>query len=180
MRCWLVLVFLLGFCWLLVGCADRNRKIEEGKVRFQTTDASRLYFHNVRSIRYRIETIGKDRMQICRHKDFTEAALALYPVIANNYMHDQAYIFHEMADSLRQKEAVLLVGEPATDTLSLNLNTHEAHYRFAQELYNAIVADQKLQLCLNGECHDFLTNEELRKTFRLVYRDYFRLVQVFK
>lgn len=165
---------------LLAGCVDRNRKVEETSIRFRTTDATRLYFHNVRSIRYKIDEIGKDRMQVCRHKDFVEHPPALFPVIANNHMHDEAYIVHEMADSLRQGSAFLLIGKPATDTLSLTLRTHEAHYRFAQKLYNAIIADQPLQICVKQTCDDYLTDQEIRKAVRLVYRDYFRLVQVFK
>ncbi len=174
-------LLLCLFCMsLLAGCADSSRKVEQESMRFKTTDASRLYFHNVRSIRYHIEEIGKDRMQLCRHKDFLDAPLPLYPVIANNYMYDEAYIVHEMADSLRQSGAFLLVGNPAGDTLSLDLRTHEVHYRFAQALYNAIVEDLPLQICVQSRCHSFLNDKDMRKTVRLVYRDYFRLVQLFK
>lgn len=174
-------LLLCLFCMnLLAGCADSSRKVEQERMSFKTTDASRLYFHNVRSIRYHIEEIGKDHMQLCRHKDFLDTPLPLYPVIANNYMHDEAYIVHEIADSLRQNDAFLLVGNSAGDTLSLDLRTHEAHYRFAKALYNAIVEDLPLQICAQGHCHSFLNDKDMRKTVRLVYRDYFRLVQLFK
>lgn len=168
---------LILLCCLSAGCGSNGHsRLQEASL--CTTDERRLYFHNVRSIRYQILEVGKDRMQLCRHKDFVKQQPAFFPVIANNWMHDEAYIIHELHDSLTDMSPRLLIRSGNTsDTFDLNRRNYLYQLELARRLYQVLQAeDTQLKLCFDDSCQVFLLNESLKKTFRLVYRDYLKLV----
>lgn len=66
-----------------------------GERLFRTTAPSLLYFKNMRSSYYRVEEQPQSRIELYRSSRFEETAYRpiIYPIIVNNWLEDEAYLF---------------------------------------------------------------------------------------
>lgn len=89
------LIFLL-----FAGCKEPTpSKPQDSKPTglFATTAPSKIYFNNIRSIQYYRNRKPGTKLDVYRHKKFsmTNKRPIIYPLIIDNWMKDEAYLFVE-------------------------------------------------------------------------------------
>jgi len=98
LRFLMVLITLL----LLIACESGQQQGQkaDGNPAFHTTAPSLLYFKNMRSSYYQMEEQPGSRIELYRLNRFddTQSRPILYPIIANNWLQDEAYLFLEKND----------------------------------------------------------------------------------
>lgn len=86
-----------GFFLICMACSPDSNEHQKGTGdrRFRTTPPSLLYFKNMRSTQYTVDEQPKSRIELYRLSKFetTSRYPVLYPVIANNWLEDEAYLF---------------------------------------------------------------------------------------
>ena len=182
MRTLLMLALLAG----LSACnLDKNTQIDETKAKFSTSDASELFFKNMRQVRYDQQEMPEAKLNVFRWSNRPQAED--YPVlnlaIVINWRHDEAYLlvepnaYLEELDSLRvtwqdsvgQQQGQYVWGE----------RNKEAQFTFASQLYRSIQRGHRLFIRNpEGEEEKFLHRYDDREAFRVTMFDYYRLVDL--
>lgn len=180
----LVPVFL--FLSAFTACTSPEPQREfTGDKQFRTTDPSRLYFNNIRSTDYYRERKPGTRIDLYRHRklSFKDDRPVLHPVIVNNWMKDEAYIFIEKNPYRNGWSDTLTIRWSQGDTLSgyyeLPLGTRPAMYEFAGKIYGAMKDKQTMEVkTAKGNFVPILRDGNDRSTFQMVMRDYYKLTEV--
>ncbi len=171
-------------CWFLSCNPDKAKKIDKDQARFTTSDASELFFKNVRQTYYDREQLEAQKLDLYRFADrSTQADYPLFQlVIAVNWRYDQAYLLVE------PNEVV-----PASDTLQIhwksNINEEKgqysyipgnkaSHFKFASQLYESLLDDHTLTLRIQGKPRELFLQRKDREAFRKTTFDYYRLVDL--
>ncbi len=95
MKCfWPVAWVCLVICAACGGTAERQ-PTGTGERRYRTTPPSLLYFKNMRSANYTVAEQPESRIELyhLNKYSFNPGEPTLYPVIANNWLEDEAYLF---------------------------------------------------------------------------------------
>ena len=170
----------------VVACnLDKNTRIDETKAKFTTSDASEIFFKNVRQIRYDLQEIPDSKLNIFR---IDERSLAEdYPLInlaiAVNWRYDEAYLLTEPNAYLQSLDTLRINWQ---DTVNQQEGTYlwtggnkEAHFTFASQLYRSLQQGHRLFVTNpEGEKESFLNNYQDREAFRKTVFDYYRLVDL--
>ena len=82
--------------WFLVSChPNKNKLIDLNDLKFKTTDASEIFFKNIRKSYYEIEEIPESGIEMYRLKSDKELSTPLKPFIVYNWRQDFASIMFE-------------------------------------------------------------------------------------
>ncbi len=123
----------------------------------------------------------KDIYQLKKISSATDRPI-LKPVIINDWLADQAYIFIEKNDYPHFHPDTLQVYWLDADTTGMffmTTPTKEAQYEFAGEVYEALMTGKSLKLKTDkGELMPFLNEEKDALHFVTILRDYYRLTEV--
>lgn len=145
-----------------------------------TGDAERLFFKNVRSISYEMQSLENAKMQAFRYgkreKDSNKPRLQV--AILLNRIKDEAYLYWE----------------PTPDTLPINFTWGNqlsgtsgsltfaggdifAHLEFATKLF-PLITDEHTQFTMDlaGESVPIFSDNPEREAVRIPLRDYFRMI----
>ena len=180
-------LFSFFVCLLFISACTSPEPQKEftGDRQFRTTDPSRLYFNNIRSTDYYRNRKPGTRIDLYRHRklSFKDDRPVLHPVIVNNWMKDEAYIFIEKNAYRNGWSDTLTVRWSQGDTLSgtyeLPLGTRPAMYEFAGKIYGAMKDKQQLQVKDKfGNFTPILSDGTDRSAFQMVMRDYYKLTEV--
>lgn len=162
------------------GEAPSGQQAGEGDQRFRTTQPSALYFKNMRSTQYKMQEQPKSRIELYRHKKFADNSLLL-PVIAHNWLQDEAYLF------LQPNPAAPALSKPlqfTTDTttveqaLTLDPPTPAQQYETALQLYKGMQAEKDWYIRQqNGSFQPLYTEGNERTAFLTTVRDYLKLTE---
>lgn len=160
----------------------KSKKIEIAEPKFSTSDASELFFKNIRQSYYDKEEMKDAKLDVYKIKDRKESAL-LQPVIVINWRYDEAYLLLEPNTQLQELDSVKINWE---DTVINNKGFYvftqgnkEDQFRLATQIYNSL-QDQH-QLYILGEDNQkqpFFQKPTDREAFRKTMFDYFRLVDL--
>lgn len=164
---------------------DKDTRVDETRAKFTTSDASELFFKNVRQIRYDHQEIPESKLNIFR---IDERSLAEdYPVlnlaIAINWRYDEAYLLTEPNAYLRELDTIRVhwqdsVGQQEGTYLWTGGNK-EAHFTFASQLYQSIQRGHQLYVVnAKGKEEALLDSYDDREAFRKTMFDYYRLVDL--
>lgn len=176
---WAVLILLL-FC---VGCSGDALQDREGTGdrRFRTTPPSLLYFKNMRSTKYTLEEQPVSRIELYKlnaYKDKVESPV-LYPVIANNWLVDEAYLFLEPNDWSAGFLSPLAI---STDTLwsspvlELQPSTPQRQYELALMLYDGLIQGSSWYVAASDSTFVPLFEDKSDRTYFLTtVRDFLKL-----
>tara|TARA_Y100001949_G_C15971538_1_gene324111 strand:+ start:182 stop:688 length:507 start_codon:yes stop_codon:yes gene_type:complete len=155
----------------LISChPDKNKSIALDELSFKTTDASELYFKNVRQSDYQLEEKPEAGMNVFRLEGLTLAAI-LKPAIIINWRNDMAFFYFEQ---LSESEELILEISLDGQKKGFDLSNQQNHAELARQLYNAILENKKIDTPNESV---FETAED-RETFRRMYFDYLRLVDI--
>jgi hypothetical protein len=180
--------FLLGLLLImasLAGCKiDRDKKVDRAKFQFEVGDDSELFFRNVRQIYYD-RTSPDGTWQAYRFSDRYSGneRPVILPVIVINWLKDEAYLLIDTNELLSEEDYLEVIISDSSiaksDTVILNQRGRERMLEFGSQLYEAIQADQKVEVKSRGEFKPVLKEDIDRETFRVTMSDYYRLTRVF-
>jgi hypothetical protein len=176
---WAILVLFLT----AVACSpdETERQQGTGDRRFRTTPPSLLYFKNMRSTQYRVEEQAKSRIELYRLNKFEEVEQrpVLYPVIANNWLEDEAYLF------LRPNAWVAAFHDPLTlsqdsswsaQNIQLQPPTPVEQYELSMQLYESLKRGESWYVAAADSTFAPLFAEgDERALFLTTVRDYLKL-----
>ena len=156
---------------MLVSChPDKNKTISRDELSFKTSDASELYFKNVRQSDYHIEERPEAGMNIFRLEEFTLAG-KLQPAIIINWRNDMAFFYFEQESETQESNFEIdFQGEKR----SFDLSNQKNHAELARQLYNAVLENKEMKVLDEV----VFGSAEERETFRRMYFDYLRLVDI--
>lgn len=183
MKKYLILVFFLQL--LLYACHQPEAQKEfTGAQQFRTTDPSRLYFNNIRSVYYLQEQQPDTRIEFYKLRRFpqTKERPFLYPIIANNWMESEAYIFLEKNDFKEGFSDTLTIqwkSETDSGYYYLPVANRENQYVLAGQLYESLRSRHRLFIKTKAaEFTPFFTDIDEQQQFKTVLRDYYQLTEV--
>ncbi len=177
--------FTLGLIVLFYFACEPNiktPKVYTGEKEYRTTDPSRLYFNNIRSTSYFRKRKPNTRIDMYTLRKFsrTNKRPILYPMIVNNWMQDEAYLFIEKNDYVAYADSLIVRWEK--DTMSgqffMDVPSKKKQYHFAKNLYDCIRSKQAL--FIKTKTNDFVPvfkNVEDRMNFMTTMNDYYRLTE---
>lgn len=153
------------------------------KTIFHTTPPSQLYFKNIRSTSYYSERKKHSEMDIYRLRKFstTRKRPILYPLIIQNWLEDEAYLFVEPNDYLynfADKLPIRWLEEGKEQQLTLPYRGKEEELAFAEAIYQALLAGHQLEIKVidHGWVPLFKDGGD-RQHFLITMRDYLRLTE---
>ncbi|MFP4096019.1 MAG: hypothetical protein ACLFUB_16160 [Cyclobacteriaceae bacterium] len=177
-----ILIFALS------GCKQGSQDNQNGNVKddpkYTTSDASEIFFRNVRSIYYDKTSMEEARLDVYRIKERVEAEdePVLNLSIVVNWRSDEAYVLTEPNAFLRQMDTIRVMWKDTSRNESgiyaFGQGNKDAHFRFATQLYRSIDAEHQLQLLMEDQKVSFLDKRNTREPFRKTMVDYFRLVDL--
>ena len=164
---------------------DKSTQVDENQAKFTTSDASELFFKNVRQVRYDHQEIPESKLNIFRIDERSSAED--YPVlnlaIAVNWRYDEAYLLTEPNEYLQSLDTIQVHWQDSVGqqqgTYQWTGGNKEAHFKFASQIYRSIQQGHQLSITgPAGEEEAFLRKYDDREAFRKTVFDYYRLVDL--
>lgn len=161
-----------------------GKEVNENEAKYTTSDASELFFKNVRSIYYDKSVMDEAKLDIYKIKERLDAED--YPLlnlsIVVNWRYDEAYVLTEPNPYLQQMDTIRVLWQDTTSnqsgTYQFTLGNKDAHFRFATQLYRSLQAEHQLYILKEEEQVKFMHRRDAREPFRKTMVDYFRLVDL--
>ncbi|GAB5524654.1 MAG: hypothetical protein Roseis2KO_25260 [Roseivirga sp.] len=176
------LVFILSFLALSACNPDKSKRVDQTTISFETNDASKLFFKNLRQTYYDKEEMVAAKLDVYRLKkrNIDNQRPVINLAIVNNWRYDEAYLLLEPNSLLQLNELSVnwtnkKTGEQGTVTFE-NGNKRSI-VRFADQLYELIQQESKLTVIIDGKSVDIINNSKDSEAFRITMVDYYRLVQ---
>lgn len=154
-----------------------------GDEQFRTTAPSRIYFKNMRQVNYYKEPVKGNDSDLFRFRKFrvNDDVPLLYPVIVNNWMSSEAYIFIQRNDYPYFPEDLHIRWRTDSSQGNYHLGTpsRPAQYEFAGKIYNSLKKQHRLSIQTSKDSSYVPIFEEAqdRQHFMQVLRDYYELTE---
>ncbi len=179
---------LLRFCALflffsLVSCGKEQAVSPEGASVFQVSDPSHLFFKNMRSNQYIQTTQPNTRIDQYRLRqwDLDKDRPLLVPVIVDNWMQDEAYLFVETnayQPGFAEPLTVQWSTEEEQGQIALEQRQPADQRTFLLAVYDAIDRGANLQIRIDEDQYTSLFENTLDQLyFRKTVKDYLRLTE---
>ena len=166
------------------GCeAPRAQRDFSGDPAFRTTPPSHLFFKNVRASSYYAERPKGMELDLYRHRRFSQTAKRpmLIPVIIDDWMRDQAYLFVRPNDFAGIHDPLTVkVMRPRGDTVLTmpDVPTRPAQFAFANELYAQLLEGHRVYLLqVDSTYLPIYEQRAERASYLAVMQDYYRLTE---
>jgi hypothetical protein len=180
---YLLLYIVMG---VLSSChPDKHKIINLAEPKFTTSDASELFFKNIRQSYYEKTEMKEAKLDVYRMKENTldDTYPQLYPTIVINWRYDEAYVLLEPNAPIQDLDTLKIIWEDTINNkkgyyVFLRGNKSD-HYQMATHLYNSIQEHHQLYVLQeNNHKTEFLPKPANRDTFRKIMFDYYRLVDL--
>ncbi len=159
---------IMVFISFLLGCnADTE---DSGEFSNSTTDASELFFNNMRKSYYAVQEMKDAGMNIYLNKDFNQED-AISMSIIHNWRNDEASVMLDIKGI--DLPANFLVGSNPIQTVSFEGRSIDEHIEVAIELYKAIINSEDLSI--RSDSGSVQLSDPLRETIRVTMVDFFNL-----
>ena len=180
------MLFLTVWVGLLACNLDKNTRIDETRAKFTTSDASELFFKNVRQIRYDQQEMSEAKLKVFRlgNRSLAEDYPVINLAIAINWRYDEAYLLTEPNAYLQELDSLRVTWQ---DTVSgqegvyrwATTGSKEDQFAFASQLYRSIQQGHQLYVTnAQGEEEKLLDRHDDREALRITMFDYYRLVDL--
>ena len=179
MKIWIIsIAIILGFG----SChPDKNKSVDLDQIRFQSTDASEIYFRNMRRSYYEMEERKEAAIELYTLSDYEafEAAM-LKPTIAYNWRNDFVAVMLDASDKLKDEDNLVVIFESAEGQQKMILNESDikSQTTVALRLYNGILDNNEIFLVLNRQKVPLFKNNEEKQLFRITIFDFLRFVEM--
>ncbi len=177
------IIFLLIYVTICFGCQKNDKpKTFTGDKQFKTTDPSRLYFNNIRSTSYYSSRKRNTKIDIykARKSAQTDKRPILYPMIVDNWLDNEAYLFLEKNKYSKFADPLTIKAERDTilQTFVIDVFNKKNQYAFAENIYNSLNDRQTLSVkTKDGTFVPILQNYQDKTNFVMTLNDYFRLIE---
>ena len=135
----------MGLFLFCAACSvdSAERQQATGDRRFRTTPPSLLYFKNMRSTQYTMEEQPKSRIELYQRNQYEPVVQrpVLYPVIANNWLEDEAYLFLRPNAWKAGFLSPLTLSQDSSwsaEAIQLQPPTPEQQYQLSMRLYESL------------------------------------------
>ncbi|MCO6487676.1 MAG: hypothetical protein J5I98_04620 [Phaeodactylibacter sp.] len=182
-------ITLLGTLWIILfSCGGQGGQTGSaaGELPYRTTAPSLLYFKNIRSAYYEMSEQPGTRIELYRLRKFSgpSAAPLLVPVIANNWLKDEAYLFLEPAEYDGAYATPITVRwEAPADTSIYRLQpaTVARQRELALHLYEGLRAGRQASiLAADSTWAPLFGGNDIRDSYSTAIRDYLRLTEALR
>jgi hypothetical protein len=176
--------FFCLLCSLSACNTSGSKDANENEAQYTTSDASELFFKNVRSIYYDKTVMDEARLDIYRIKERIQAEdfPLLNLSIVVNWRFDEAYVLTEPNSYLQQMDTIKVMWQDTIRDESgmyrFTQGNKDTHFRFATQLYRSLQAEHQLYILDKEGKLDFMDRRDAREPFRKTMVDYFRLVDL--
>ncbi|RED94122.1 hypothetical protein [Marinoscillum furvescens] len=165
---WIILIVLA------VGCHPaKHEPVDPKSLSFTTTDASEMYFKNIRQSSYTVEIRKEAGINIYRPNTLQNVLMPLKPVLLINWRHDKAYVILESTEAQQIDQVII-----AQDTLSYEEGVPKQNSTLATHIYNAILQQQKVTVYLDSSSLSMFGHPTHQDYFRTTLFDFYRLVEI--
>lgn len=172
---------------VLIACninVDKDKKIATDKVKFSTSDASELFFKNIRQTSYDKEEQIDTKLEIYRNRE--RSKLKDIPVlnlaIVLNWRFDEAYILVEPNEYLSNMETLSILWKDPANNQSGNYiflpGNKDSHFQFAAEIYKSVLSGHELFVKTEKGNQQLFQKKHYKEVFRKTMLDYYRLVDL--
>jgi hypothetical protein len=174
--------FVLFF--IIAACESKRKEVNEAAAKYTTSDASEIFFRNVRSLYYEKTAMEEARLDVYRLKERPQADdyPLLHLSIVVNWRYDEAYVLTEPNAYLQQMDTIKIIWQDSlqddSGAFQFSGGNKDDHFRLATQLYHSIQAQRKLYILHNDQKIPFMQQREAREAFRKTMGDYFRLVDL--
>ncbi len=178
-------IFIIVLLFSLVSCEGGKRKEMRGQeAKFTTSDASELFFKNVRAIQYDKVSMDEAKLDIYRIKDRVEGEdePVLNVSIVINWRFDEAYVLTEPNAPLQDMDTLRIMWQDTvrndSGVYQFSNGNKEAHFSLATQLYRNLQNQQALYLLRDEQKIPLMRDKKSREAFRKTMVDYLRLVDL--
>lgn len=173
------LLQILCCCLLFVffaACSDHKEKtVDIDNFEFTTTDATELYFKNMRESYYDVEE--REGIKIYRFEEYGELdSFLIKPVIVYHWRTDRAFLMLEFDPSITNDEIIL---SDSTGERSYSPGQMRDYLKIAYDIEKVLAADLEPQLLLNGRKIPVFYSDKEKSYFSLVLYDFFRFTNTY-
>lgn len=177
MRKFIALVLVLAACG-----TEKKQIVDQTTIDFSTTDASKLFFKNVRQIYYDKEELSAAKLDLFRLKKRNESSdwPVLNLVIVNNWRYDEAYVLVEPNTAFDDAQAFQLYWSNNDGSeqglIEFKKGDKQDIQRFCNAVYYQLVRGSRFRLD-SKEGMEILMTRADREAFRVTMVDYYRLTE---
>lgn len=161
---------------------DKATRIASDKAKFNTSDASEIFFKNVRQTYYEKNEIEAAKIDFYKNKKLLEEEVLLFPQIVHNWREDQAYILLEFDPGIAAQNQLKLISKDSIgqiDEKVYPLVDKKVHFEIVSDIYNHILDDHKIFLIIQQDSISLFPNQAAREAFRITMVDFYRLVDMY-
>lgn len=168
--------FYLSIAAILFSCnADQQKKVDIENFDFSTTDASELYFKNIRESYYHIEE--KEGIRIYRLKDYDDIDSSLLrPIIVFHWRVDKAFLMLEFGNDINPENINIQLGDEQVAHQVIQIKDHLV---LANDIYEAVIDEKDIFLNRDGAATPLFGAITEKSNFSLVLYDFFRFTNVY-
>lgn len=171
--------FCLFLLLIVLACHPyKNKPVTLSEINFSTSDASELFFRNIRKSYYHQEALTGTGMEIYTVKDLTENFF-FTPKLVLDWRDDEASLLLDLHDSIEEDQNELLfVSDRQEETFLYEGHTRMQQTELALRLYNAILKNEQVYWLRDSNRVPLFQNEADRECFRKLVFDFLRLTDV--
>lgn len=145
----------------------------ESELTFNTTDASEMFFKNLRQSAYEVENRDEVGIKVCKHRKLKNLNCMLKPSLVFNWRIDKAFIIF---DSLQHDQYHFKIG---TREIDFDPSNQKNHAILALKIYNAIILNESIEVdTAQSNYHSFFYDAEAKDIFRITVYDFLRMVEI--
>lgn len=174
---------LLLLLVITLGCnPDKTTRIISNDAKFNTSDASELFFKNVRQNYYEKNEIEAARLDFYKNKKLLKQNSLLFPQIVHNWMEDEAYILLEFDEKIAEMEQLNLLWQDTSGNYSgenYPLVNKKVHFSIVSDIYNHLLDEHQIYVKIRQDTMPLFPNQAAREAFRITMVDFYRLVDMF-
>ena len=158
---------------------DKTTRIDLETPTFKTTDASELFFKNVRQTYYEVEDLKAARLLVYKSKELLKEETLVFPQIVHNWYEDEAYILLEFDSRVQELKQFSLLWKDEKGTWQgkqYPLVDKKVHYEIARSIYNNILDEHQLYISTPDDTLEYMHQKSEQEAFRKTMVDFYRLV----
>jgi hypothetical protein len=176
--------FLILFLFVIACNVDKSRKVDSDKLKYGTTDASLLFFKNVRQFYYDKVDNEAAKLWVNRlSKRITESETPLINLaIVINWRYEEAYLLLEPSGIPDEQDEIIVAWKNSktgeSGSYYFEFGNKDSHLKFAMDVYNGILEEQEFIITAGKNEFPFLYESKEREAFRITMFDYMKLVNL--
>lgn len=161
---------------------DKDKLVDIDEIKYESTDASELFFKNVRRSYYDLEErrdAGIELYTLSEYEDVQNPTLL--PTIAYNWRNDFVSIMLAIEKPSEDDVPItLLFGEegPDQDKMLFDNQNIRTQTSAAVNIYNQIISKKDIYLVVGSDKKPLFQNADEQDMFRITVFDYLRFVEI--